>query len=554
MEEIEICTDLLVIGGGITGIKAASEIAGLGYKVLLIEKGSEIGNSKELIRPLLCLGRRKDKNFKDLLDKVTSNDNIKVCTQTDLIRTTGVSGDFSVMTLRGTDVVEHKVGAIVIATEFSVESLHEKYGLSLSENVLTQSRIEAILASEKERKETLIIDPKEVVFLAGFCQEGNPLVMERVMRSVLAISKIKGCNAYVCAGDIKVASDSLERMYKESREKGVVYFKPKKIPKITQDGEVLGIAFRDPIMRSDVELAPDLLVVEEELSANQINRKVAELLRIDLDPWGFLQNDNVHLFPVRSNREGIFVIGSSREVNNLPWAWVDAENASLEVKDFLNNEKKAVPKDMAVVDRAKCTICLMCYRCCPHGAIYWDSRAIISPVACQGCGICASECPNNAIQIGGFKDVQIVEEIKKCAESGNGDLRVIAFCCENSGFEAWQMAKAFKMKLPSGLCVIKVPCAGKIDIHYIMTAFVEGADGVLVLACHKGNCKSEKGNIYAGLRTGKAQEVLEETGFEKERLEFITIASNMGREFSSIVVNMEEKIKKLGSSPLGNSS
>ena len=316
----------------------------------------------------------------------------------------------------------------------------------------------------------------------------------------------------------------------------------------------MGIVFDDPIMRRDIKLAPDLLVVEEAVSADQMNQKVAELLRIDLGPWGFLQNDNVHLFPVHSNREGIFVVGSSREVQSLPWAWVDVENVALEVKDLLGNGKKSVSKDRAVVDRGKCVICLTCYRCCPHGAIYWDTRAIISPVACQGCGICASECPNNAIQIGGFNDVQIVEEIKRHIESDNGDLRLIVFCCENSGFEAWQMAKAFNMQLPAGLSVIKVPCAGKIDIHYIMTAFVKGADGVLVLACHNGNCKSERGNTYAELRAGEAQRLLEETGFEKDRLDFVTIASNMGSEFSSVVVNMEERIKELGSNPLRNRS
>lgn len=554
VEEIEICTDVLVIGGGFAGAKAASEIAELGYKILLIEKGSDIGNPKELPRPLLGLGKGEDKDLKDLVDKVTSSDHIEVFTQTDLLSTTGVPGDFSVRILKGPDIIEHKVGAIVVATEFSLETLHEKYGLNLSENVLTQSQIEEMLASEKERKKILETDPKEVVFLVGFCQEGNPLVMERVMRSVLAISEIEGCNAYVFAGDIKVASDSLERMYRDGREKGVVYFKPNEIPKITQDGEVLGIVFDDPIMRRDIKLVPDLLVVEEAVSADQMNQKVAELLRIDLGPWGFLQNDNVHLFPVHSNREGIFVVGSSREVQSLPWAWVDVENVALEVKDLLSNGKKTVPKDRAVVDRGKCVICLTCYRCCPHGAIYWDTKAIISPVACQGCGICASECPNNAIQIGGFNDVQIVEEIKKCVESGNGDLRVIAFCCENSGFEAWQMAKAFKMQLPVGLSVIKVPCAGKIDIHYIMTAFVEGADGVLVLACHNGNCKSEKGNTHAELRVGEARRLLEETGFEKNRLNLVTIASNMGSEFSSVVVNMEERIKELGSNPLRNRS
>ena len=307
----------------------------------------------------------------------------------------------------------------------------------------------------------------------------------------------------------------------------------------------MNISFFSPIVRCDVEFSPDLIVIEEAIRADEANKKLAGILNIDLGPLGFLQNDNVHRFPVHSNREGIFVAGSSRDIQNLSWAWTDIENVVLAVKNLLGNGTKTVPKNKAVVDRGKCTLCLTCYRCCPHGAIYWDRQTIISPVACQACGICASECPMNAIQIGGYTDTDIKGQIRASATSGNGAPVIIAFCCENSAYEAGEMAKAFKMPLPEGLHMIKVPCAGKIDLDYIMTAFVEGADGVLVMACHNKNCKSEKGNIYAGWRVDDAHRMFEEIGYDKGRLRFVTLASNMGSDFSSIAFDMQAKLKKI---------
>jgi len=303
-----------------------------------------------------------------------------------------------------------------------------------------------------------------------------------------------------------------------------------------------------------MELSPDLLVVEEAVCADQSNEGLAELLRIDIGPLGFLQKDNVHLFPVCSNREGIFVIGATREVQDLPLIWTDVENVSLKVKNLLGDGTRMVPKEKAVVDTGKCVFCLTCYRCCPHGAIYWDedNKAVISKIACQACGICASECPMDAIQIGGFKDEDIKVQIQKCIETGNNEPNIIAFCCQNSAFEAGKMAEAFNMPLPAGLKIIKVPCAGKVDIDYILSAFLNGADGVLVMTCHNGNCKSEQGNIFANMRVDDAHKMFEETGFENDRLKYVTLASNMGHDFSSTVIDMERKIKELGLSPLRN--
>ena len=58
---------------------------------------------------------------------------------------------------------------------------------------------------------------------------------------------------------------------------------------------------------------------------------------------------------------------------------------------------------------------------------------------------------------------------------------------QNSAIKAGLMAEEFKMPLTDGLQMVQVPCTGKVDMDYILTAFEEGADGVLVLGCHGGN-------------------------------------------------------------------
>lgn len=543
MEQIDLTTDIVVIGGGYIGLKAASRISANGYNVILATRQED----KDKAHRISALGVSPSdiENLNFLENDVAANEKIEIIKDSTLIDAHGMPGNFTLKFESADQLIEKKAGAIVVATDLTVHPLHQIYGLEPSENVLSLSEFETIMADEGKRNDISSTN-KTIAFLVGFAQEGNPLVMKRVLTSVADIVETEGCTAYVYVNDIKVADDGLERLYKKGRDKGAIYFKLSKSPDISQNDSDLTITYYDPVIRNDIEISPDIIVVEEALAADQVNCSLAETLRIDQGPAGFLQTENVHRLPVGSNREGIFVIGSSRDVQNLSKSWADIDNMLIRVKQFIGDGSTTVmPAAKGVVDREKCTICLTCYRCCPHGAIYWDDKAIISPLACQACGICASECPMDAIQLGDYSDTAIASRIKEAGTAEtNGAPKIVAFCCQNSAFEAGTAAKAFNYDLPDGLEMIKVPCAGKVDMHYILNALVEGAHGVLVMACHHGNCKSESGNTYVKWRVNDAYKKLEQVGIEKDRLEFVTLASNMASDFARFVVDMEKRISQ----------
>ncbi|WP_372677669.1 hydrogenase iron-sulfur subunit [Desulfosarcina sp.] len=539
METINLTTDVLVVGAGMTGVKAASEIAANGYRVVLIDEGAGLGMAAGA--PVADLDGEEQAALNTLMETVNGSEMIDVMTGTRMDGAAGVPGDFRVWLSGNDDIVEKSVGAIVVASELVACPLNEAYGLSLSETVVSQSQMEAALA-----KNPAVFSGKTIAFMVGLAQDGNPLVLERVLKGVLAMENMEDTSAYVFAGDLKVAEDGLERLYLECRDKGAMYVKLTEMPTVVQEDGTLCITYDDPVLQRNVELSPDIIVVEEALGADQANTALAEMLNIDVGSMGFLQTDNVHRFPVSTNREGIFVVGGTRRVKKRYGALMDAENAAIRVRNLLGDGTIAVPANKAVLDTGKCTFCLTCYRCCPHGAIYWsaDNKPVISAVACQGCGICAAECPMDAIQIGDFNDADMIDRVTQSAAAAPDDSpTIVAFCCQNSGMEAARMAESFGMPLPKGLKTVAVPCAGKVDIEYVMHALAEGAEGVVVMACHNGNCKSEKGSLYAGWRAANAQDMLTAIGLEKERICFATTASNMGADFSNILMAMEETLK-----------
>ena len=517
MIEININKDVLVVGAGFAGLDSAAKIAAQGYKVVLACKDAELCDSGD--------------EFK----KFVESGIVEIMTNTSLDDFSGVTGDFRATLAKGSEKIQKDFGAVVAAPKYSFEPLNADYGVSLNGKVISQTRMEEILADPEEKEKLKAGDGAVFAFFNGLARELDPCSTERALRSILALQDIENCTAYMYAGNVKVASKGVERLFTEARNKGLVCFKPQGIPAVEQNDDGVKIIIKDPVIRKDIELDPDYLVIDELMNPGQENIETAVNLRIDADLDGFLPSNNVHRFPVNSNRDGIFVAYSPN----------DAANVALRVKELLGDGIKKVPMDRGVVDEKRCTICLTCYRCCPHGAIFWDNgAAVISTVACQGCGICASECPMDAIQIGTFSDDDLNENIDKAVVSAEDDSpKILAFCCKNSAFEAAGAAEKFGIAMPAGFKMIKVPCAGKVDVELVMRALVDGADGVMVAACHEGNCKAEKGNIYAKWRVNEISKRLEAMGMDKNKVVFTNIASNMAHEFADKVNDFALKLK-----------
>ena len=94
-------------------------------------------------------------------------------------------------------------------------------------------------------------------------------------------------------------------------------------------------------------------------------------------------------------------------------------------------------------------------------------------------------------------------------------------------------------------------CSGRIDPQFVMEAFRVGADGVVILGCHPGDCHYKEGNYKALKRYHLLQKTLAQLGIEKERCTLNWIAASEGEKFAEIVKEMVKKVKQLG--PIDNS-
>lgn len=131
---------------------------------------------------------------------------------------------------------------------------------------------------------------------------------------------------------------------------------------------------------------------------------------------------------------------------------------------------------------------------------------------------------------------------------------LIAFCCKYCAYAAADLAGSMRLNYPSNVKITQVPCTGRVDIIHLLEAFEDGADGVYVAGCMEGDCHFVSGNLKAKKRVAYVKKTLEEIGIEPERVDMFNLSSAMGPRFAEIAIEMTERIRKIGLSPLASPS
>ncbi|MCF8045841.1 MAG: hydrogenase iron-sulfur subunit [Desulfarculaceae bacterium] len=123
---------------------------------------------------------------------------------------------------------------------------------------------------------------------------------------------------------------------------------------------------------------------------------------------------------------------------------------------------------------------------------------------------------------------------------------IIAFVCNWCTYTAADLAGTSRKKYPANVRLIRVMCTGMVDPKYILKAFLEGADAVLVSGCHPGDCHYINGNYKARRRIKLLHEILPNFSIEKERLRLTWIGASDGIMFADTIDTMVDQVKKLG--------
>ncbi len=124
--------------------------------------------------------------------------------------------------------------------------------------------------------------------------------------------------------------------------------------------------------------------------------------------------------------------------------------------------------------------------------------------------------------------------------------KIVAFLCKWCSSAGSDLAGVSRLKYPANAVPIQVMCSGSVSPIYIMSAFNQGADGVLVSGCHPGDCHYLKGNFYARRRIYLAQKLLQFVGVEPDRFRMSWVSAAQGVKFAEVITDFVKDLKALG--------
>ncbi len=127
--------------------------------------------------------------------------------------------------------------------------------------------------------------------------------------------------------------------------------------------------------------------------------------------------------------------------------------------------------------------------------------------------------------------------------------KIIAFCCNWCSYAGSDLAGVSRMEYPAEIKIVRVPCSGRVDPAFVIKAFQEGADGVIVAGCHPGDCHYTSGNLFARRKLLTLQQLLANQGIDKERLILSWVSASEAVRFANLAKTAVDTIKDLGPLP-----
>jgi heterodisulfide reductase subunit A len=433
---VDMCPNVLVIGGGIAGMTVALELADAGNLVHLVEKEDHLGGNLarvDLTAPYLYSAREL---LTERMTRIMNNKQVQVHLKSAVTELTGFIGNFKaiIQPLNGksnqaNNQVDVEIGNVAVCTgykEFDASRIIH-YGYGKLPNVITSFELEKMLRAGKiETKEGKVPRYVAIIHCVGSRSQEFHTYCSRVccMTALKYAHEIKSAIPDCYISDIYIdmhafgkghedfyrrssAAKTLFLMY-EKDDRPVIH---KAGPK--DDCEML-IEVNEKLSNESIEIPADLVVLMVGMEAREDSHEVARIVNISQDKDGWFIESHPKLEPVATTTDGVFIAGTCVAPKDIPDTVSQARATAARILARIAKGKIEVDAVYSEVIEEKCSGCRFCNQLCPFSAIEFDEEnkhSHIISALCKGCGVCVAACPSSAIKGRHFTDQQVLAQV-----------------------------------------------------------------------------------------------------------------------------------------------
>ncbi len=173
---------------------------------------------------------------------------------------------------------------------------------------------------------------------------------------------------------------------------------------------------------------------------------------------------------------------------------------------------------------------------------------------CRRCGTCMGACPVRVISFENYSVDTVGSQIKgvDMPDEFSEKPRILVLACENDAYPALDMAAQNKLEYSAFARVVPVRCLGSVNTIWLTDALNSGYDGVVLMGCQKGDdyqCHFVKGSEIAGVRMSKIGDTLKTLNLEEARVATYEVAITDVDRVPKLINDMAETVAKVGMSP-----
>jgi heterodisulfide reductase subunit A-like polyferredoxin/coenzyme F420-reducing hydrogenase delta subunit len=516
---------VLVVGGGLAAYGAAQELAEKGVDTILA-RHFDLSEEKERAFQVYPGEFHTYDRLLRFMDDVEGSPLVQKVRVGDLQEVSGRFGDYTVTfsSPDGQESLKYKAGAIIAALDWEITHQLPDYGHD-GDRIICQLEMNDLL-----RQGTPLKGP--VVFWINDLMAGQPFGAHLSLKSAWHMAEYLKENfpeiqtAILYDSDITIPVGTVDQV--QSRRLG--------IPLIPYEGGVRPTVKRDNISftraadRTEQELDWDLLVLSPRRGPGAQALETAKILGLEVKEEEFLERYPQMVRPDQVVLDEKLIVGSACQPCDLRGALSQGRRVAEKTATLVNQARAGelfAPSVISLVDEDKCSVCTLCREICdcmaiqpvsgPVAGLGHNVPRIVDPLLCTGEGTCVASCPELALTLTNCTMAQHEARVTALAQSLAPE-EVMGFGCQWSGAASADQAGLRGLSYSGRFYLLPVRCLGQIDPVVMGRAFLEGANGLLLIGCNPEECHHSYGLDHTWSRVWVLKKLLALCGLERDRI------------------------------------